>query len=97
MVYRVELGIFMVSVNNRPLGDTLTMRTTWRAEGAVAQAQLRQPASFPGSDAIYLLHPRSDTPRASERRDTVWTKYVKGDTTNTKKSTDEKISTKNQD
>ena len=44
-----------------------------------------------------LLQPRSETPRASERRDTVWTKYVKGDTTNTKKSTDEKISTKNQD
>ncbi|CFX22432.1 Pilus (Caulobacter type) biogenesis lipoprotein CpaD [Candidatus Filomicrobium marinum] len=40
-----------------------------------------------------LLGPRNMTPRSSERRDTTWAKYVKGDTTAAKKSEDEKIST----
>ncbi|MDX2287364.1 MAG: CpaD family pilus assembly protein [Hyphomicrobiaceae bacterium] len=38
-----------------------------------------------------LLGPRTMTARASERRDTTWNKYVKGDTTNAKKSEDEKV------
>jgi pilus assembly protein CpaD len=61
--------------------------------GCATQRNLAAQVANPGD----LLAPRSETPRASERRDTVWTKYVKGDTTTTKKSDDEKISTKNQD
>jgi pilus assembly protein CpaD len=61
--------------------------------GCATQRNFAVQVANPGD----LVQPRSETARASERRDTVWTKYVKGDTTNTKKSADEKISTKNQD
>lgn len=50
-------------------------------------AQIANPAD--------LLGPRASTPRASGRRATVWEKYQKGETTNTQKDADEKISTKN--
>lgn len=40
-----------------------------------------------------LLGPRTQGDRASERRDTVWDKYVKGESSNTDKKEDEKIST----
>lgn len=40
-----------------------------------------------------LLGPRNITPRASERRDTTWNKYVKGETTAAAKGNDERIST----
>jgi pilus assembly protein CpaD len=38
-----------------------------------------------------LLGPRTMTPHSSERRDQVWEKYVKGDTTISKKSADERV------
>ncbi len=41
-----------------------------------------------------LEGPRSFDPRPGERRDQQWNSYVKGDTTNAKKSEDEKISIK---
>ena len=37
-----------------------------------------------------LLGPRSETPRASERRDVTWQKYTKGDSTVAKKAADER-------
>lgn len=40
-----------------------------------------------------LLGPRTAGDRSGERRDTVWDKYVKGESSNTQKSEDEKIST----
>lgn len=40
-----------------------------------------------------LLGPRNVTARSSERRDTTWGKYVKGETTAAAKTADEKIST----
>jgi len=40
-----------------------------------------------------LLGPRSETSRSSERRDTTWGKYVKGETTAADKNEDERIST----
>lgn len=36
-----------------------------------------------------LLHPRGETPRPGERRDTVWGKYVKGDVTISKRDPSE--------
>lgn len=42
-----------------------------------------------------LLGPRTEGDRSSERRDVVFDKYVKGETSNTKKSEDEKIDTQN--
>jgi len=38
-----------------------------------------------------LLGPRSETDRSSERRDVVWDKYIKGDSTGAQKSEDEKV------
>ena len=38
-----------------------------------------------------LLGPRSETNRSGERRDVVWEKYIKGDTTGAAKSEDEKV------
>jgi pilus assembly protein CpaD len=61
--------------------------------GCATQRNFAAQLANPGD----LVQPRSETPRASERRDTVWTKYIKGETTISKKSADEKISTKNQD
>lgn len=46
-------------------------------------AQIANPAD--------LLGPRTMTPSAGERRDTVWDKYVKGDSTHAKKSSDERL------
>lgn len=40
-----------------------------------------------------LLGPRTQGDRSAERRDAVWDGYIKGDSTNTKKSEDEKINT----
>lgn len=40
-----------------------------------------------------LLGPRTMTDRASERRDVVFGKYIKGETTNSKKSEDERVRT----
>lgn len=37
-----------------------------------------------------MIEPRGMTPRSSERRDTVWDKYVKGDTTISEKDSEEK-------
>lgn len=39
-----------------------------------------------------LLGPRTMTPRSSERRDAIWAKYAKGETTAAKKSDDGKVS-----
>lgn len=38
-----------------------------------------------------LLGPRTESDRPGERRDVVWDKYVKGETTGAKKSEDEKV------
>lgn len=40
-----------------------------------------------------LLGPRTEGERSGERRDAVWDKYIKGESSNTQKSEDEKIST----
>lgn len=42
-----------------------------------------------------LLGPRSETARSSERRDQVWSKYVKGEPTGAKKSADERVNQDN--
>lgn len=49
-------------------------------------AQIANPAD--------LLGPRTMTPRAADRREAVWDKYVKGTTTSSSKGEDEKVSTK---
>lgn len=49
-------------------------------------AQIANPAD--------LLGPRTEGPRNAERRDHVWTKYVKGETTGAQKSEDEKVRVK---
>lgn len=49
-------------------------------------AQIANPAD--------LLGPRTMTPRAADRREVVWDKYVKGTSTSSAKSDDEKVSTK---
>ncbi len=41
-----------------------------------------------------LLEPRGMTARSSERRDTIWNKYVKGDPTGSKKTDEEKVKVK---
>jgi pilus assembly protein CpaD len=38
-----------------------------------------------------LLGPRSETPRSGERRDQVWSKYVKGEPTGARKGADERV------
>lgn len=43
-----------------------------------------------------LVTPRSETQRPSERRDVVWDKYVKGQTTASEKNEDGKVSTRSQ-
>ena len=43
-----------------------------------------------------LVGPRTQTARAGERRDVVWEKYQKGDTTASQKNEDGKVSTRNQ-
>jgi pilus assembly protein CpaD len=50
-------------------------------------AQIANPAD--------LLGPRTMSPAASERRDVVWDKFTKGDSTITKKDNDERTQTKN--
>lgn len=42
-----------------------------------------------------LLGPRQQTPAPTERRDTVWQKYVKGDSTVSQKSSQEEVKVKN--
>lgn len=47
------------------------------------------------ANASDLVEPRGMSPRSSERRDTVWNKYIKGDITSSKKGEDEKVKVKN--
>ena len=54
--------------------------------GCAAQANFAAMVTNPGD----LLGPRNATPRASERRDVTWQKYIKGDSTVAKKSADER-------
>jgi pilus assembly protein CpaD len=42
------------------------------------------------ADPRDLLEPRAETPRSSDRRDTVWKKYIAGDPTGATRSEDEK-------
>ena len=42
-----------------------------------------------------LIGPRSETARSSERRDQVWSKYVKGEPTGATKSSDERVNKDN--
>ncbi len=44
-----------------------------------------------------LLGPRTETDRPSERRQVTWEKYVKGESSTSQKSEDEKVSTKKSD
>ncbi|MCH9807834.1 MAG: CpaD family pilus assembly lipoprotein [Alphaproteobacteria bacterium] len=46
------------------------------------------------ANASDLIEPRGMSSRSSERRDTVWNKYIKGEVTSSKKSNDEKIKVK---
>lgn len=52
----------------------------WTNMGCATQRNLAASVA----DARDLLGPRGETPRPGERRDTVWGKYVKGDTTGSK-------------
>ncbi len=42
-----------------------------------------------------LLGPRTMTPSSAERRDTTWGKYIKGDSSNTERQADERVSKQN--
>jgi pilus assembly protein CpaD len=55
--------------------------------GCASQANLAAMVSNPAD----LLGPRTMTPRSAERRDQVWEKYVKGDSTVSRKSSDERV------
>ncbi len=57
--------------------------------GCASQANLAAMISNPAD----LLGPRTMTPRSSERRDQAWDKYVKGDSTVSRKSADERVKT----
>lgn len=46
------------------------------------------------ANASDLVHPRGMDGRSSERRDVVWNKYIKGETTGAKKTKDEQIKVK---
>ena len=54
--------------------------------GCATQANFAAMVSNPAD----LLGPRNETARSSERRDVVWQKYIKGDSTVAKKSEDER-------
>lgn len=54
--------------------------------GCASQRNLAQMVADPRD----LLGPRTMTPRASERRDVVWDKYIRGETTITERSDEEK-------
>lgn len=58
----------------------------WPNMGCAGQANLAAMVSNPRD----LVEPRGMTPRSSERRDVVWDKYVKGETTGADKSEEEK-------
>lgn len=55
--------------------------------GCATQANLAAMIANPAD----LLGPRTVTPRSSERRDQAWDKYVKGDSTVSRKSSDERV------
>ncbi len=55
--------------------------------GCASQANLAAMISNPAD----LLGPRTMTPRSSERRDQTWDKYVKGDSTVARKTSDERV------
>jgi pilus assembly protein CpaD len=57
--------------------------------GCANQHNLAVMVANPGD----LLGPRTESDRASERRDTTWGKYVKGETSGAEKSDDEKVKT----
>ena len=57
--------------------------------GCASQANLAAMISNPAD----LLGPRTMTPRSSERRDQAWDKHVKGDSTVSRKSADERVKT----
>lgn len=46
------------------------------------------------ANASDLIQPRGMTSRSSERRDTIWNKYIKGDPTGSKKTDEEKVKVK---
>ena len=58
--------------------------------GCANQKNLAAMIANPGD----LLGPRTMTPAARERRDVIWDKYVKGETTTATKSDDEKVKVK---
>lgn len=58
--------------------------------GCANQANLAAMIANPAD----LVTPRASTPRSGERQDTVWEKYVKGESTISSKQSDEKASTK---
>lgn len=57
--------------------------------GCASQHNLAVMVANPGD----LLGPRTESDRAGERRDATWGKYVKGESTGSKKSNDEKVKT----
>lgn len=57
--------------------------------GCATQRNLAVMVANPGD----LLGPRGETARASERRDVVWEKYVRGQSTTAAKTSDERVST----
>ncbi|MEX1060924.1 MAG: CpaD family pilus assembly protein [Methyloceanibacter sp.] len=57
----------------------------WPNKGCATQRNLAAMVANPED----LLHPRGETPRPGERRDTVWSKYVKGETTISKRDPSE--------
>jgi pilus assembly protein CpaD len=58
----------------------------WPNKGCASQRNLAAMVANPED----LLHPRGETPRPGERRDTVWSQYVKGESTGSKWSPENK-------
>lgn len=81
-----ECGNWPVNVAYEP--HNLPMANTGCANQRNFAAMVANPAD--------LLGPRTMTPRPGERRDVVWDKYQKGDTTASAKNEDGKVNTRNQ-
>ena len=81
-----ECGHWPVNVAYEP--QNLPMANTGCANQRNLAAMIANPAD--------LIGPRTATPRSSERRDVVWAKYQKGETTASQKNEDGKVSTRAQ-
>lgn len=78
-----ECGQFPTNLSNQPAN------LPYPNLGCASQRNLAMQVANPAD----LISPRNMTPRSSERRDTVFNKYTKGDTTSAERTNDERVDT----